>query len=117
MNCRDCQDLLNRRLGGENGERDLGQSHLDRCPARGAQWNLAGRLQGVLRPRNPPVPSEGLSGRILAAALRDRAAPRRLVTWPRLALAAAVLLAVGGGVFLTFRGSNQPDTVIVEEVK
>jgi hypothetical protein len=93
MNCRDCQEWLQRELDGEPGPTETALAgHLAGCPDCRRLHTAARRLrQGLLlqTQRKPPAPPPGLAGRVLARVLAER---RRRQRW-RLRLAGAVALA------------------------
>ena len=96
MNCRDCEELLQRQLDGESlpTSADLEQ-HLAECGnCRGlfaAAQRLRQGLRAVARPTAPALFTERATARVLAARRRHRV--RRLAV-AGFALAASVLIAV-----------------------
>src|SRR4051794_9812080 len=91
MNCPDCRELLQRRLDGEPAASAEAQAHLLTCADCRAEWEAADQLLRGLAQMPPVEPPAGLARRVLAEALRERVAHRR-VNWQRAAVAAALLL-------------------------
>jgi DNA-directed RNA polymerase specialized sigma24 family protein len=103
MNCRECEDLLQRRLDGAGAPPppELA-AHLAGCPACRAVHAAAARLLDGLQARPRPAPPPAFAARVAAAVLKDRADRRRRVR-RRLsytaALAATVLLVLLAGYY------------------
>ena len=96
MNCRDCEELLQRQLDGESlpTSADLEQHLADCGNCRGlfaAAQRLRQGLRAVARPTAPALFTERATARVLAARRRQRV--RRLAV-AGFALAASVLIAV-----------------------
>lgn len=106
MNCRDVAPWLQSwldapRAGAPLENREV-QDHLAGCQSCREQFGAAQRLMEGLRRLPRPVPPAGLSERIVARSLADRAARRRM--WQRrlrftYALAASILVMVIAGYF------------------
>lgn len=97
MNCRDCQDVLQRRLdGAPEGDGPAGLArHLESCAACRDRFAAARRLRTGLALLEAPAPPHGFAGRVVARVLRDhqaRALRRRLTRV--VAAAACLALAV-----------------------
>jgi hypothetical protein len=90
MNCRDCQEWLQRELDGEPGPTETALAgHLAACSDCQRLHAAAWRLRQGLFLLTPPATSSGFAGRVLAGVLAER---RKRQRW-RLRLAGAVALA------------------------
>lgn len=94
MNCQSCLTLLQDRLDGLTVDHVI-EEHLRGCPECRAIHASATRLQEGLRRLPPPTPPRDLAPAIVASVLTDARARRRRRFVAALAVAAAVLLAVG----------------------
>jgi hypothetical protein len=94
MNCRDCQELLQRHLDGEGIGEDPAQ-HLSECSECKAEHAAARRLEEGLRLISPPLVPAGFAGRTLS---RVRAQRRARLRWrwtvAGVAMAASVLVGL-----------------------
>jgi hypothetical protein len=118
MNCLECRDWLQRRLDGEAGAPEL-EDHLAHCPSCRGQHQGAQLLLDALHESKRPLPSPGLTGRIVANVLADRQARRkrlrvRLAT--TVALAASVLLAALAGYLWLPKSNTEPPEVVKKKL-
>lgn len=112
MNCDPTRDRLDAFIAGtlEPADRDAVQAHLDTCPECAADLAAA----RFLAPRTAALPREVPADPALWAGIEERLVPRRGFgrrAGSVLALAAALLLAVGAGWWL--RGLTTRDSPIV----
>jgi hypothetical protein len=114
MNCRECQDILQRRLDGATVAPDAAlERHLAECPLCRERHAAARRLLEGLRTLPRPTPPPGLAARIAAAAVRDRQRRRirvRRSLYVTAALAASILLMLLAAYYFDFpRPREHPD--------
>jgi hypothetical protein len=110
MNCLECQDVLQRRLDGQPlPDRAALEHHLASCAECRERHAAVAPLLEALRTLPRPEPAPDLADRTAALLLRDRFARlRRRRLWAGVALAASLLLAVAGYLWLNPSRPDQP---------
>jgi hypothetical protein len=93
MNCRECQEMLQRCLNGDVAANACVADHLNTCSECAALFAAARRLQQGLRLLPAPPLPPGFAGRITVQVLAQRQARLRL-RWRRTAAVAAVAASV-----------------------
>ena len=110
MNCLECQEFLQRRLDGAPvPDRTALDRHLAACPECRERHAAAALLLDGLRHLPRPQPAPDLADRTAAGVLHDHRARRlRLRLWAGFALAASLLLAVVGYLWLNPSHTEPP---------
>lgn len=116
MNCRECQEVLQRRLDGVvAGSVEL-ERHLADCPSCRRDHRAAQMMGDALRQLPRPVLPPNFARQITTAVLEDRVVRQRRLKirlWTTAAMAAAILLMAWGGYLWLPEQPTQP--VIVQK--